>query len=222
MRPEFTHNAEAGLTYDGQPFFKLAYQRTTDVITLVTEQDPQTGITEAYDLNLDTYIRYGGQLFAPLSFIPRVEGFTGVMAYYNDYRSNYLGGQLDASRWNIVAFLNAQVEMVWDLKGELNFWYAGGGQEGIIGFGPLYGSSVGVQRSWMDGQLEANLSFEDPIRRFWQGEIDYQTQQISIKNFWETRILNASINYKFGNRYLKRRESRESAGGDVLRRVGSE
>ncbi len=169
LRPEYAHSAQFNLNYGGQPFFRLAYERTDDVIALVTEQNPVTKITEGYDRNLDTYTRYGGHLFAPLSFIPKVDGYFGGMAYYDLYESNFLGGQLDQGGWSFTGFANANVELPLKLKAELNFWIQSGGQRGMLQNGTVYGSSVGLQRKFMDDQLtlghESRGCALRPVRR---------------------------------------------------------
>ncbi len=219
LRPEYSHNAQFGLTYEGQPFFRLAYSRTTDVISLVTEQNPVTKITEGYNRNLDTYTRYGGHLFAPLSFIPKTDGYFGGMVYYNLYESEFLGGQFDQGSWNFTGFANATVELPLKLKAELNFWIQTGGQEGILQNGTIYGSSIGVERKLMDDQLTLGVSWDNPVFNPYDGRIRYQDQRMNIVNTWETNIVMLNVTYKFGNRHLKGRERRESAGGEVMRRA---
>ncbi len=219
LRPEYAHSAQFNLNYGGQPFFRLAYERTDDVISLVTEQNPITKITEAYDRNLDTYTRYGGHLFAPLSFIPKVDGHFGGMAYYDLYESNFLGGQLDQGGWSFTGFMNANVELPLKLKAEVNLWIQSGGQRGIVQNGTVYGSSFGLQRKFMDEQLTLGVSLEDALFNPFDGKIRYQEQRMNIINTWETKIAMLNVAYKFGDRYVKKAERRESAAGDVLKRA---
>ena len=220
LQPEYTHNAQLSLTYDGQPFFRLAYSRTTDAINLITEQDASTGVTEGYSANLDRYTRYGGHLFAPLSFIPKVDGYAGGMAYYQRYATELFGGDFDQGSWSFTGFANATVELPLDLKLELNYWISTGGQEGILQNGTVYGSSVGLERKFLDDQLVVGLSYEDGLFDPWDGRIRFQDQRFDIVNTWETDIAMLNVTYKFGNRYLKARERRESAAREVLQRAG--
>ena len=220
LRPEYTHNAELGLSFDGQPFAKVAYSRTADAISMVTEQDPTTGVAEGYDANLDAYTRYGGQLFAPLSFLPRTDGYVGGMAYYTEYVSDFLGGQFAQSSWAYTGFANATVALPLDVKLELNFWIQSGGQEGILQGGTVYGSSAGLQRKFLDDQLTVGVSYEDGLFDPWDGRIRYQDQRFDIVNAWETDIVMLNVTYAFGNRYLKAKEQRESAAREVLERAG--
>lgn len=220
LQPEYIHNAEVGLTYDGQPFFKLSYSRTTDAIQLVTEQIAGTAVTEAYSANLDTYTRYGGQLFAPLSFLPRTDGYIGGMAFYEDFESQFLGEEFSGAAWEFTGFANATVSLPLSLKLELNYWIQSGGQQGIIEAGTVYGSSVGLQRKFLDDRLVVAVSYEDGLFDPWEGKIRNGAQRIDVVNVWETDIAMVNVTWKFGNRYLKGQERRERAAQGMLDRAG--
>ena len=219
LQPSYVHNAQASLTYDGQPFFRLAYTRTTDAISLVTEQDPLTGVTEGYNANLDTYTSYGGHLFAPLSFIPKTDGYFGGMAYYNEYASDFLGGDFSQGSWAFTGFANATVELPLKLEAELNFWLQSGGQEGILQSGTVYGSSIGLERELLNERLSVGISYEDGLFDPWDGKIRYQDQRFNVINTWETDIVVLNVTYRFGNRYLKSKAQRERAAQGVLDRA---
>ena len=219
LQPEFIHNAQLNLTYEGQPFFRLAYTRTNDAISLVTEQDPGTKITEGYNDNLDVNTSYGGHLFAPLSFIPKVDGYIGGMAYYNRFETEFLGEDFTRGSWELTGFANATIELPFELKAELNYWIQSGGQQGIISSGTLYGSSIGLERKFLDDMLTVSINYEDGLFNPWDGQIRYQDQRMDIINTWETDIVMLNLRYKFGNRYMKNKQRRQSAARDILNRA---
>jgi len=222
LQPEYIHTGKVGLTYDGQPFFSLEYQHTNGAIQLVTTQDDETGETTAFDRNFDEMKRYGGSLFFPLSFIPKTDGFGGVMAYYNEYSTDYLDAQFNQGKWNVVAFLNAQIELPWEMKGEVNVWWVSGGQEGLIQYDAMYGSSIGIQRKFLNEQLVIGLEWDDPVFKYWNGNLNYQNMNIDIESQWDTRDVNLNITYKFGNRYMKNRNNRKRASEDLEQRAGGD
>jgi len=172
-----------------------------------------------YNENLDVNTSYGGHLFAPLSFIPKVDGFFGGMAYYNKFDTEFLGEGFSRGSWELTGIFNATVELPLDVKGELNYWIQSGGQQGIISSGTLFGSSIGLERKFLDDQLTVGVSYEDGLFNPWDGEIRYQEQRMDIINSWETDILMLNLTYKFGNRYMKNTKRRQSAARDVLDRA---
>ena len=80
--------------------------------------------------------------------------------HYNDYSSEYLGGQLDQNRWSLAGFFQLSALLPYGWKGEVSGWYQGKGFEGIIRTDALYGVSAGLERDFFDDRL--NLV---PIRR---------------------------------------------------------
>ncbi|MBC6993859.1 TonB-dependent receptor [Neolewinella lacunae] len=220
LRPELIHSAQFSLTYEKQPFFNLSYDFTSDVIADVTEQDAVTGIAFQNTVNLDRFVRYGGSLFFPLDFIAKpISGYGGFQLYYNDYTSNFLGGNLDQDQWSLTAFfqVNAKLPMGW--KGEVSGWYQGKGIDGIIRTNPLYGVSAGLEKDFLDDRLNLVLSGDGIIQKFFTGTIRYQEQNLDVLSTWEAPVFSAKLTYKFGNRFLKRNEGRNSSASEERGRI---
>ena len=221
LRPELVHSGQLSLTYRKQPFFNLSYDYTRDVIADVTEQDNNSGVAFENTVNLDKYVRYGGSLFAPLDFIAQpVSGYAGVTFHYNDYSSEYLGGQLDQDRWSLTGFFQLSALLPYGWKGEVSGWYQGKGFEGIIRTDALYGVSAGLERDFFDDRLNLVLSGDGIIQKFFSGTIRYQQQDLDLRSRWEAPVFSAKITYKFGNRFMKRVSDRESAAREERGRLG--
>lgn len=226
LRPELVHSGQLSLTYEKQPFFNLSYDFTSDVIADVTEQiNEDNGVFPAgtafqNTVNLDRYIRYGGSLFFPLDFIAKpISGYGGFMLYYNDYTSNFLGGQLDQDQWSLTAFFQVNAKLPKGWKGEISGWYQGKGIEGIIRTDPLYGVSAGLEKDFFDDRVNLQLSGDGIIQKFFTGTIRYQEQNLDIRSLWEAPVFYAKVTYKFGNRFLKKNESRRSAASEERGRL---
>ena len=220
LRPELVHSGQASLTYEKQPFFNLGYDYTSDVIADVTEQDAATGVAFQTTVNLDRYIRYGGSLFAPLDWIGNgISGYAGFMLYYNDYSSNYLGGQLDQDQWSLTGFFQVNAKLPYDIKGEVSGWYQGRGIEGIIQSDPLYGVSAGLERNFLDDRITVILSGDGIVQRFFTGKIRYQEQNLDVRSIWEAPVFTGKVTYNFGNRFLKKGERRKSAADEERGRL---
>ena len=220
LQPELIHSGQFSLTFEKQPFFNLSYEYTSDVIADVTEQDAVTGAAFQTTVNLDRFVRYGGQLFFPLDFIAKpISGYGGGMLYYNDYSSDYLGGELDLDQLSLTAFLQINAQLPWDLKAEITGFYQGKGIDGIIEFNPIYGFSGGLEKDFLDDRLNVVLSVDDAYTSFFTGEIRYQEQNLDIRSTWEAPVVTVKCTYKFGNRFLKKGERRESASSAERGRI---
>ena len=220
LRPELVHSGQASLTYEKQPFFNLGYDYTSDVIADVTEQDAATGAAFQTTVNLDRYIRYGGSLFAPLDWIGEgISGYAGFMLYYNDYSSDYLGGQLDQDQWSLTGFFQINAKLPYEIKGEISGWYQGRGIEGIIQSDPLYGVSAGLERNFLDDRITVILSGDGIVQKFFTGKIRYQEQNLDVVSIWEAPVFMGKVTYNFGNRFLKKGERRKSAADEERGRL---
>ncbi|WP_020569624.1 outer membrane beta-barrel protein [Neolewinella persica] len=220
LRPELIHSGQFSLTYEKQPFFNLSYDYTSDVIADVTEQDSETGVAFQNTVNLDRYIRYGGSLFLPLDFIAKpISGYIGGMLYYNDYTSDYLGGQLDQDQWSFTGFFQVNAKLPGEWKGEVSGWYQGNGIDGIIRTDPLYGVSAGVEKDFFDDRLNFILSGDGIVQKFFTGTIRYQEQNLDLRSIWEAPVVSVKLTYKFGNRFMKNNEGRKSAASEERGRL---
>ena len=221
LQPELIHSGQVSVTYDKQPFLNLGYDYTTDIISDVTEQDPVTGAAFQTTVNLDRYVRYGGSLFFPLDWVAKpVSGYGGFMLYYNDYTSDYLGGDFDQDQLSLTAFAQVDVKLPYAWKLQVSGFYQGRGLDGIIRFDPLYGVDAGLEKDLFDDRVNLVLSADGIVQKFFTGSIDYQDQDLDILSTWEAPIFSAKVTYKFGNRFLKSRESRNSASAEEKGRLG--
>ena len=221
LRPELSHSAKFSLTYDKQPFFNLEYIRTNNSIEFVTEQDSESGVAFATNVNLDKFEKYGGSLFFPLDFVEGLSGYGGVMAYYNVYDSEYLNEQFNVEQWSVTAFIQANFKLPFEIETEVGGWYTNGGQDGIMNYEHMYGFSLGFERKFLNDKLSLNLSIDDVINRFFNANIDYAGFVADIESRWDTKVVNFRMNWRFGNQHLKKAERRRSGASDEINRAQS-
>lgn len=221
LRPELIHSGSVSLTYEKQPFFNLSYDRTNDVLSQVTQQDDVTGEAFQTTVNLDNYTRYGGQLFFPLDFIAKpISGYAGVMGYYHDYSSDYLGGELNNDQWSWTAFSQVNVNLPSNWKLEVTGWWQGPGLDGgILRSRSLYGVDAGIQKKFLDDRMTVQLSADGIVQEFFRGNINFQNQQMDIVSYWEAPVFRARVTYRFGNRFLKNKDKVNSSGSEARERV---
>ena len=220
LRPELIHTGQFSITYNKQPFLNLSYDYTSDVITEVTEQNASSGVAFQTTVNLDKFVRYGGSLFLPLNLSSKhIDGYAGATLYYNDFSSDYLGGQLNADQWSLTGFLQVSTKLPFDWKAEVSGWYQGKGVDGILRSEPLYGVSAGLERDFLDDRLNLALSGDGIVQKFFSSTIRYQEQDLDLNSFWEAPVFSAKLTYKFGSRFLKIGQDRQSAASEERSRI---
>ena len=219
LRPELTHSSKFTLTYEGQPFFNLEYRDTRDVMVYVTEQNDATGQASAQTVNLDQLNNYSSMLVLPFDMILPFSGYIGTIANYSSYDSDYLGERFDRSMLAFTSFVQMNFKLPWDVLLEASGWHQSGGQDGIIDYGQLYGTELGVQKRFLDDKLSVNLSWSDPISRYWNGNLNYANMQATMQSTWEVNVVEARVSYKFGNQHLKKKKKRQGGASSVIRRA---
>ena len=222
LRPELTHSGKFTLTYEGQPFFNLEYKDTRDVMVYVTEQDDATGQASAQTVNLDQLNNYSGMIVLPFDMFLPFSGYIGTIANYASYDSDYLGERFDRSKLAFTSFIQMNFNLPWDISLEASGWHQSGGQDGIIDYGQLFGTEIGVQKKFFDDKLSVNLSWSDPISRYWNGNLNYANMQATMQSTWEVNVVEARVSYKFGNQHLKKKQKRQGGASSVIRRASDD
>ncbi len=105
LAPSYTNNYQFNLTYEGQPFFTIAYRKTDDEIFQLIQQDNTTAQIRQREVNIEENSNWNFRLFAPLSLLGDVEGYTGVIVVNTDYQS--LIYNVNLNKWYMFWFIQA-------------------------------------------------------------------------------------------------------------------
>lgn len=174
-------------------------------------------------MNLDNLKQYNGTLILPIEmFIPGLTGYTGVIASYNKYDSEYLNETFDRSKLSISSFMQLNFNLPYGISAEASSWYVSGGQDGIIDFGHMYGSELGLKKKFMDDKLSVNLSWSDPLFRYWNGNLNYSNMQATMQSQKESNVVEMRVSYKFGNQHLKNKTKRQGGATTIIQRASED
>ena len=219
LKPELTHSSKFSLSYENQPFFNLEYNKTSDVLMFVTQQDDNSGVSFATTVNLKQLEKYGASLFFPLDFINKLEGYGGIMTNYQKYDAPYLDAIYNKEKFNYTLFIEASTALSKTLKVEASAWYTSSNLEGIMESNGLYGVSFGAKKTFFDNKLSISGSMDDLFYEYWTANIIYSNMDVDLKSTWETRIFRLNLVYKFGNRFLKKRKYQKNSAQEELNRA---
>ncbi|MEE9439821.1 MAG: outer membrane beta-barrel protein [Saprospiraceae bacterium] len=218
LRPELTHSAKFTLSYGGQPFFNVEYRKSKDAIVEITRQEPNNEQASKSELNFDNQNIFNTSLFFPLSFVPGLDGYAGVILAHNEFDSPFDGAVFSVKRWSYTAVAQANFKLPGDINSEISGWYASGQQEGIMDAEYLYGVSLGVSKKLLNNKAKISLGVEDLFNRFFHAKVKHQ-QDLNIISEWQAPVVSAKFTYKFGNQHLKSKSKKTSSASDVLKRA---
>lgn len=217
LKPALTNSLRFNLTYENQPFFSVGYSQTDDVLFQIISQNDTTSETSRSTINLAENKNWSFSLFAPLSFIKGIEGYTGVIANHNSYTSKKLTPQLDTSKWSLTWFTSAEYKLPWNINSEISGYYTSGGLDGQIEFEWIAGIDIAFSKKFMDDKLKVSLELEEIIDRKFYGNINYDNVNANIISNWPRRNVFLQLSYSFGKKYNKSKNRKNSAGDEVDR-----
>lgn len=210
LQPQLTSLYQAGLTYQQQPVLLLGYSRTTNAISLATAR--QDSVLYQTTTNLGRLDRYSATLNFPVRLGQRVSGYGGTILYYNQYRSEYLGGQYTNGRLSATFYLQTKVSLPQAFSLEVSGFFQMAGVNGLLNYRPFGALNLGLQKSLWHEQAQLRLAVSDALFTNKQrGTVRYQDLDVRFFNQTETQQVRLSLTYQLGNQAL--RAARKRATG---------
>ena len=157
LTPSYTNKYQFNLTYEGQPFFTIGYSETEAVIFQLIRQDNATAQIRQQEVNVENNANWNFSLFAPLSFIKGLEGYTGFIVTNTDYKSATYA--VDLNQWNLIWFMQASYQLPWDVNFELSGNYGTGALEGQIEVDWLAELAFSFGKKFLDDKLKFSATY---------------------------------------------------------------
>jgi outer membrane receptor protein involved in Fe transport len=223
LKPQFTDNTELTYSYDNKISMTLGYAFTKDNMFDVIEQDDETRVTYQTNTNLEKVKNYSANLSFPISVAKWWNMHNNFNLYYTRYQdSNLSGGVLDVSQTAFNFYTGSTFTLKNDWSAEANMWFNSPQVLGIITqTKPQYAVNVGIQKSFWEkkGRLKLNIS-DIFLTSFFNGDIDYQNIDMTVKSRWTSRRATLNFTYNFGNQNVKGNRKRSTATEDLKQRAG--
>lgn len=206
LKPSFTNSAQFNLTYDEKPFFSIGYRKTSDALFEIISQNDITAQTSRSIINIANYKNWNFRIFAPLNFLEKLDGFSGLIVNYNQFNSSDLTPKLNLSKWNFTWYTNIEYLLPWEINSELSGFYSSGGLEGQIEYNWIAGLSIAMSKNFMDDKLKINLGVGEVLNRQFKGSIIYDNINADIISDWSRQNIYLGVTYNFGSKYGKKNE----------------
>ncbi|GLB52519.1 TonB-dependent receptor [Neptunitalea chrysea] len=211
LKPEFTHNTQFSLLYDSQPFFSVAYGKTSDALFEIITQDDTTAEVSRSMINLANREYWNFSLYAPLNFLKGMDGYVGVIVNYNKYSSDELSPRLYLDNWGTSAFFNVQYTLPWKINAEVFGYYNSSGLEGQIKYDWIANMNAAFSRKFMNEKLKVNVGVGDILNRKFMGTVTYSNVDANVVSDWYRRNVYMQLTYSFGNSFKKEKKRTNSS-----------
>ncbi|OSY88625.1 TonB-dependent receptor [Tenacibaculum holothuriorum] len=207
LKPSFTNNYQFNLTYDGQPFFTVGYSQTKDAIF---DQIKQTGNQiRQKAVNVEDFTNWNFRLFAPLSFIKKLDGYTGFIVTNPSYTSKAHG--INLSKWNLYWFIQANYQLPWEIDFQLSANYGTGALEGQIEVDWIADLDFSFSKKFMNDRLKTSLGISKVLNRGFNGTIDYGNGNAVVESNGSRQNIQFRVTYSFGSKFGKKKSRRNAS-----------
>lgn len=209
LLPETSHNAQLAVTYDNQPFIRISYSRTDDVIV---ENAPRIEGTRTFTTaeNLAQNERWAFEVNFPIKIGKIIDGFGGNQFIRNAYNAEYLGTKFNQAKWNWLAYFQVNANLPAGLKLELNGWYITRFLNEFFTIEPLGSIDAGISKSFWNDRARISLSANDIFyTEKSHVTVDFADIIVDFREREDSRNFRLTFSYQFGNTKVKSSRRRE-------------
>lgn len=222
LQPQFSHNIELSHTYSGFLTTTLNYSKTTDIITEVLEQDPNTNETVITPRNISKQSQYGISVSAGIPLTP----WWTTNLWANVFRNKYTGivnnDQIELGTTTGQFNVSNQIKLSDKMSAELGGFYRTPGVDGIFeirGFGMV---NAGISHQVLKGKGSVRLSVRDLFyTQKIKGAAKFSNIDASFQQVRDSRVFSINFNYRFSKGQAGSVRKRASGASDEESRVKS-
>ena len=220
LQPQYTNNFTLNYGFQQYFFATFSYSRTTDAMTEVIEQnEAEAQIFQTVD-NLDLFENYSVNLSTMIPWKDWLSTRLNVSTFYNYFDSPSSEGIIKQEQLTTNLYISNNFTINKFMQAELSAWYQSPMVYGMIEMQEMYSVNAGVSAQFFDGKANLKVSLDDVFNTLaWSADIQQGDIDAFIYQKNETRKINISLTYKFGNNKVKPARRRRTATSDEQNRV---
>lgn len=211
IKPVLNQSIEATWAHNYSIFTTLAYSRSTDNLSVVFRQDPDTKImVTSYDNQAAFNVVYAN-LVVSKPVTKKIRTTWTLMGLYINVNTNLDGIQYKKD--NVTAIVNTQNQFTLPagFMAELNASFQSPFTMGYASLRSMGFVDLGLRKTIMKGngslKLGVNDLFNTKQLRF---DVKYAAIDNNSRIDMDTRVVNLTFNYKFGNKNVKQNKARKN------------
>lgn len=218
LQPQFTHQVQLSHTFNNSVITNLTYSLTDGPITEVIE-------TEGLDAfqttrNLGTRTNWNLAVSMPVPIAKWWEMQNNVSMYHNNYTGSYQGQELDVQQLSTSINHMNTFKLPANLSAELSAFYRSPMILGNMKVNSLYSVNAGLQFSFWKRNGSLKLGVNDLFRTLvFSGKSIIGKNSIRLEGRRESRRINLTFNYSFGNKDSKPVGRKRGASSDEQDRI---
>ncbi|AOM76246.1 outer membrane beta-barrel family protein [Pedobacter steynii] len=220
LLPSFSNNFEINYNIKSFRVLSLSYAKSTDVISEVIYQNDLSKESISVEENLgraqNIYIATG----SPFDITKWWNNNTELSIAYDDVKSTVQGGNYDSHKFSWSVNSEQTFNLPKELQLTYTFFYSSPSVSGLFRSLESYGMNVSARKTFMNKKATVSLKLNDVFdTNKFRANLRYNNVNTYWQNQWESRKINLSLNYKFGNMKVKNARSRSTGTADEENRV---
>lgn len=220
LQPQYTDAYSINYSLNNRFVASLSYSHTKDAMTEVLEQDNASQVTFQTYRNLANFDNISLNVSAPFTLKDWWTLRLSLTGFQNSYRSPYMDGELDADQFSYNFYVANNFSLPGDFKAELTGNYQSAFIFSIFEARPQYGVDFGINKTILDGKGKISLNVNDIFNtRQFEAVIRQADLNLDLINKNESRRINLTFTYDFGNSEVKPARRRNTATDDEQSRV---
>ncbi|AHM62722.1 TonB-dependent receptor [Flammeovirgaceae bacterium 311] len=218
LQPQFTHQLQLSHTYNKSLVTNLTYSITEGPMTEVIE-------TEGLDAfqtnrNLGTLTNWNLTVSLPVPIAKWWSMQNNISAYHRKYTGTYLEQKLDVEQLSTNVYIMNTFKLPHNFSAELSGMYRSPTIWGTMRINSIYSVNAGVQYSFWDRNASLKLSANDIFwTQVFSGQSIVGENSIRLESRRESRRVNLSFQYRFGNKEIRPVGRRRGASTDEQNRI---
>ncbi|WP_266205515.1 outer membrane beta-barrel family protein [Pontibacter kalidii] len=215
LEASYANSLQFNYNYKSLQLLSLSYIESNNFVTDVIRQNDETkmSISRPENLSKATYLSAssGGS-------IPVKEWWTSTLQLegsYNTISSPLQGTAYNSSRFSWSASADETFNLPKDYKLQLSGYYMSPSVQGLFHTKANYQIDLGAQKTLLNGKASLSLKLRDVFNSSRsRATLAYNNVDMYWQNQWESRRLNLTFNYKFGNNKVKAARNRRTGTGE--------
>lgn len=211
LLPSFNHNLELAYTYKSRFTLSAFYQYEQNHFASVWLIDSLQHITSGISMNFSDFISYGINAVGSFQLLRWWELQAQFSLQEQQLKSKfYTSTEQSYKLPTYYAGLNNSFVLnnVKTLFAEINMFYLGKQREDFLEINALGSVDIGLKALLLDKKFTVNVSVTDIFATQKARGTHIITRQ-TIDNYFDTRNVRVSLNYKFGNKRIKAKRERD-------------
>ncbi len=220
LRPQFTNSFSVNYGYKQSFVVSASYSKTDDAMTDLLEQNDEERTTYQTRANFAQFDNLSLNVSAPIKITEWWSARLNVSGYMNHFKSKIASGEVDNQEWSYNGYMNNTFNLPKSFRFEISGFYNSPGVYGIFRNQAQYALDAGLFKPlWKGkGNLKINVSDIFATNR-WNVDVAQDNINARIAGRFESRRINATFTYKFGNSEMKPSRQRRTATEEEQSRV---